>query len=63
MGETSLKWVRPLHSIVCILYDDDGSKIVDINIEGISLEIRHMAIVSWEVVSFRSLLLKTMLQN
>ncbi|NDA29877.1 MAG: glycine--tRNA ligase subunit beta, partial [Alphaproteobacteria bacterium] len=35
-GETSLKWVRPLHSIVCILYDDDGSKIVDINIEGIS---------------------------
>ena len=35
-GKTSLKWVRPLHSIVCILYDDDGSKIVDINIEGIS---------------------------
>ena len=35
-GETSLKWVRPLHSIICILYDDDGSKIVDINIEGIS---------------------------
>ena len=35
-GETSLKWVRPLHSIVCILYDDDDSKIVDINIEGIS---------------------------
>ena len=35
-GETSLKWVRPLHSIICILYDDDGSKIVDMNIEGIS---------------------------
>ena len=35
-GKNSLKWVRPLHSIVCILYDDDGSKIVDINIEGIS---------------------------
>jgi glycyl-tRNA synthetase beta chain len=35
-GETSLKWVRPLHSIVCILYDDNGSKIVDMNIEGIS---------------------------
>tara|TARA_B100001248_G_scaffold261812_1_gene254415 strand:- start:5047 stop:7107 length:2061 start_codon:yes stop_codon:yes gene_type:complete len=35
-GEISLKWVRPLHSIICILYDDDDSKIVDINIEGIS---------------------------
>ena len=35
-GETSLKWVRPLHSIVCILYDDNESKTVDINIEGIS---------------------------
>jgi len=35
-GQTSLKWVRPLHSIVCILYDDDGSKVVDMNIEGIS---------------------------
>ncbi len=35
-GETSLKWIRPLHSIVCILYDDDVSKIVNINIEGIS---------------------------
>ena len=35
-GEGSLKWVRPLHSIICILYDEDGSKVVNIDIEGIS---------------------------
>jgi len=35
-GQTSLRWVRPLHSIICILYDDDGSKVIDMNIEGIS---------------------------
>ena len=35
-GESSLKWVRPLHSIICILYDEDGSKVVDMDIEGIS---------------------------
>ena len=35
-GEGSLKWVRPLHSIICILYDEDGSKVVEMDIEGIS---------------------------
>lgn len=35
-GQTSLKWVRPLHSIVCILYDEGESSVVDLNIEGIS---------------------------
>ena len=35
-GESSLKWVRPLHSIICILYDEDGSKVVEMDIEGIS---------------------------
>ena len=35
-GENSLKWVRPLHSIICILYDEDGSKVVNIDIEGVS---------------------------
>ena len=35
-SESSLKWVRPLHSIICILYDEDGSEIVDMDIEGIS---------------------------
>lgn len=35
-GQTTLKWVRPLHSIICILYDESGHKIVDMNIEGIS---------------------------
>ena len=35
-GESALKWVRPLHSLICILYDDDGSKVVEMDIEGIS---------------------------
>ena len=35
-GESSLKWVRPLHSLICILYDEDESKVVDIDIEGVS---------------------------
>ena len=35
-GESSLKWVRPLHSLICILYDDNGSKVVEMDIEGIS---------------------------
>ena len=35
-GDGSLKWVRPLHSIICILYDEDGSKVVNMDIEGIS---------------------------
>ena len=35
-GQNSLKWVRPLHSIICILYDESGSNVVDMNIEGIS---------------------------
>ena len=35
-GESSLKWVRPLHSLICILYDKDGSKVVNIDIDGVS---------------------------
>ena len=35
-GESSLKWVRPLHSIICILYDEEGSEVVNIDIEGVS---------------------------
>ena len=34
-GQTTLKWVRHLHSIICILYDESGHKIVDMDIEGI----------------------------
>jgi len=35
-GTGSLKWVRPLHSILCILSDDDGAHIVPLDIDGIT---------------------------
>jgi len=35
-GAGSLKWVRPLHSILCILTDDDGTHIVPLDIDGIA---------------------------
>lgn len=34
-GVGSLRWVRPLHSIVCILTDDLGTHVVPLNIDGI----------------------------
>ena len=34
-GAGSLRWVRPLHSIVCILTDDLGTHVVSLNIDGI----------------------------
>lgn len=34
-GAGSLRWVRPLHSIVCILTDDLGTHVVSFNIDGI----------------------------
>ncbi|WP_460274625.1 glycine--tRNA ligase subunit beta [Celeribacter sp. ULVN23_4] len=35
-GAGSLKWVRPLHSIVCILSKEDGAEIVPLDIDGIT---------------------------
>lgn len=35
-GTGTLKWVRPLHSIICILTDDSGTEIVTISIDGIA---------------------------
>ncbi|MGB1751677.1 MAG: glycine--tRNA ligase subunit beta, partial [Paracoccaceae bacterium] len=35
-GSGSLKWVRPLHSILCILSNDVESEIVPLNLDGIS---------------------------
>ncbi len=35
-GEGTLKWVRPLHSILCILTDDAGTQIVPLTIDGIT---------------------------
>ena len=34
-GRGTLKWVRPLHSILCILHDDAGAEVVNFNIDGI----------------------------
>jgi len=35
-GAGSLRWVRPLQSILCILSADDGAEIVPLNIDGIT---------------------------
>ncbi|MFY1710170.1 glycine--tRNA ligase subunit beta [Tritonibacter mobilis] len=34
-GAGSLRWVRPLHSILCMLTREDGSEVVPLNIDGI----------------------------
>ncbi|KIC20487.1 glycine--tRNA ligase subunit beta [Leisingera sp. ANG-Vp] len=34
-GAGSLRWVRPLHSILCILTDEAGASVVDMEVEGI----------------------------
>lgn len=35
-GAGSLKWVRPLHSILCLLHDETGSHIVPMSVDGIA---------------------------
>ncbi|MQY43133.1 glycine--tRNA ligase subunit beta [Epibacterium sp. SM1969] len=35
-GTSSLRWVRPLHSILCLLSKDEGSEVVPLEIEGIT---------------------------
>ncbi len=35
-GAGSLRWVRPLHSILCILSAEDGAEIVPVSIDGIT---------------------------
>ncbi|MDQ2092013.1 glycine--tRNA ligase subunit beta [Marimonas arenosa] len=34
-GSGSLRWVRPLHSILCILSDENGAEVVPLEIDGI----------------------------
>jgi len=34
-GEGSLRWVRPLHSIICLFEDEAGSRVIDFEIDGI----------------------------
>ena len=35
-GTGTLKWVRPLHSILCILTDEAGAQVVPVDIDGIT---------------------------
>ncbi|MBY6153437.1 glycine--tRNA ligase subunit beta [Vannielia litorea] len=35
-GAGSLRWVRPLHSILCILSDESGAQVVPLEIDGIA---------------------------
>ncbi len=35
-GSGSLKWVRPLHSILCVLSDEAGAAVVPLDIDGIT---------------------------
>ncbi|MFW2587627.1 glycine--tRNA ligase subunit beta [Sagittula sp. SSi028] len=35
-GAGSLRWVRPLHRILCILTDEEGARVVDLDIDGIT---------------------------
>ena len=35
-GAGSLRWVRPLHSILCILTDEHGAEVVPLEIDGLS---------------------------
>ncbi len=35
-GAGSLRWVRPLHSILCILHDEAGARVVPLEVDGIT---------------------------
>lgn len=35
-GNGSLRWVRPLHSIICLLSDETGAHVVPLTVEGIT---------------------------
>ena len=35
-GSGSLRWVRPLHAILCILSDHDGARVVPLEVDGIA---------------------------
>ncbi len=56
-GEGALKWVRPLHSILCILSDEAGAEVVPLDVDGIvsgntTRGHRFMAPDPFSVVSF-----------
>ncbi|WP_321362749.1 glycine--tRNA ligase subunit beta [uncultured Celeribacter sp.] len=56
-GVGSLKWVRPLHSIVCLMTREDGAEVVPLDIDGITSGNtvwghRFMSSGSFKVTSF-----------
>lgn len=56
-GAGSLRWVRPLHSILCILSDEAGAEVVALNVDGITSSDsteghRFMAPARFSVTSF-----------
>jgi len=56
-GSGSLRWVRPLHSILCVLYDEAGSDIVPVDVDTITAGDttaghRFMAPARFKVTSF-----------
>jgi glycyl-tRNA synthetase beta chain len=56
-GSGPLRWVRPLHSILCITHDEAGAEIVPVDVEGITASNtteghRFMAPGRFEVTSF-----------
>ncbi len=56
-GAGNLRWVRPLHTILCILSDEAGTAIVDLDVEGIRASDRtqghrHLAPAPFSVASF-----------
>ena len=56
-GSGSLRWVRPLHRILCVLSREDGSDVVPLDVDGIvsgreSEGHRFMAPGAFEVTSF-----------
>ena len=56
-GSGSLRWVRPLHSILCVLYDEAGSDIVPVDVDTITAGDttaghRFMAPARFKVASF-----------
>ncbi len=56
-GAGGLRWVRPLHSILCILTDESGTQVVDLDIDGLRASDRtrghrFMAPDAFSVTSF-----------
>ena len=56
-GAGTLKWVRPLHSILCILVDEAGAEVVPMDVDGITSGKttrghRFMAPAAFSVTSF-----------